>query len=154
MSDLTPQSMKDQGRLDIAAEKCQDAADLTALALELATTPELHEAVFKSQCAILEALTTIMQAGGNVGDAPNRERKRHNLRSLATLNTSTARELLDALENAVAIAERVDAERGRALPPHVPLGPNESRGTDLAEAISNLCMRLRWEVSPPTGRGE
>lgn len=150
----TPRSMKEQGRLNIAAEKCQDAADLTALALQTVNSPEAHEAVFKAQCATLEALTAVMQAGGDVGDAIGRERKRHNLQSLATLNTPAARELLQALEMALAVAERVDAERGRALPPHIPLTQYESRGTDLAEALSNLCMRLRWEVSPPTGRGE
>ena len=146
--------MKEQGRLDIAAEKCQEAAEAAAMALELADSPRTHEVMFKAQSAILAALVSVTQAGGNAGDATSREQARLNLKSLQTMNTPAARELLAALEAAQAVAERVDAERGRTLPAHVPLMPHEPRGTDLSEAISNLCMRLRWEVSPPTGRGE
>ena len=76
------------------------------------------------------------------------------LATVAALDSPDARELLHVLEMAQEIAERVDAQRGRALPGDIPLQPGESRGGDLAEEISYLCLRLRGEVSPPKGRGE
>ena len=76
------------------------------------------------------------------------------LSALATFDTPAARELLHVLERAQELAEVVDAQRGRALPADIPLQPGESRGADLAEEISYLCLRLRGETLPPTGRGE
>jgi hypothetical protein len=72
---------------------------------------------------------------------------------LDKLDTPYTRHLLAQLEAAQDTAELLDASRGRALPPDTPLGPGESRGTDLAEAISVLCLRLRTEVYGPSGGG-
>jgi hypothetical protein len=71
---------------------------------------------------------------------------------LHLLDTPDSRRLLALLEEAQAAAERVDAERGRALPADTPLLPGESRGTDLAETISEIALRVRVEVQGPKGR--
>lgn len=50
-------------------------------------------------------------------------------------------------------AERVDAQRGRSMGPDYEPLPGESRGTDLAESISILRLRVQTEVhGPQTGR--
>jgi hypothetical protein len=72
--------------------------------------------------------------------------------SIDQLDTSDTRLLLRLLEQAQEVAERVDASRGRVLPPYVPLQPGESQGTDLAEAISYLRLRVSLEVHGPAGR--
>ena len=46
----------------------------------------------------------------------------------------------------------VDAQRGRTVGEDVPLQPEESRGTDLAESISEIVLRVRIEVNGPQGR--
>ncbi len=56
-----------------------------------------------------------------------------------------ARELLDLLERAQAVAERVDAARSRCVDETIALHPGESRGTDLAESVSVLALRVRKE---------
>jgi len=71
---------------------------------------------------------------------------------LHLLDTPAARDLLAILEEAQQIAEQVDAERGRTVGEDIPLLPGESRGTDLAEAISQLALRVRTEVHGPKGR--
>jgi hypothetical protein len=71
---------------------------------------------------------------------------------LALLDTPDTRELLSLLTRAQAVAERVDAARGRCLPESVPLAPGESRGTDLAEAVSLIALRVAVEVHGPPGR--
>ena len=72
--------------------------------------------------------------------------------SFETLDTPDTRELLALLEQAQAVAERIDAARGRALPGDIPLQDGESRGTDLAESVSYLALRVRGEVRGPAGR--
>ena len=71
---------------------------------------------------------------------------------LDQLDTPDTRRLLALLEEAQAVAERVDAARGRALDIDFPLQPGESRGTDLAESLSELALRVRVEVEGPTDR--
>ena len=60
-------------------------------------------------------------------------------------------------------AERVWSGRANAtlvdvvqdLPPGTALQPGESRGTDLAESLSELLLRVRLEVEgPKSARGE
>lgn len=74
------------------------------------------------------------------------------LSALATLDTPEARQLLALLEAAQAVAERVDAQRGHCVPADTPLLPGESRGTDLAESLSLLTLRVRREVEGARGR--
>lgn len=65
---------------------------------------------------------------------------------------SDTRELLDLLERAQLVADKVDAARGRALPDDVPVGPGESRGMDLGEAVAIIAARVRDDVQGATGR--
>ncbi len=71
---------------------------------------------------------------------------------LTSLNTPDTRELLALLTQAQAVAERVDTARGRALPEGTPLLPGESLGTDQAESVSALALRVRREVEGAKGR--
>jgi hypothetical protein len=71
---------------------------------------------------------------------------------LDQLDTPDTRELLTLLERAQAVAERVDAARGRVVPADLPLLPGEARGTDLAERISEIALRVRTEIHGPAGR--
>ncbi len=66
--------------------------------------------------------------------------------SLTDLSTPDTRELLIALENTLAIAEKVDFSRGRTLPDSIPTTASESRGTDLASTLAKIVMRVRTEV--------
>jgi hypothetical protein len=72
--------------------------------------------------------------------------------TLAHLDTQESRRLLALLTEAQAVAELVDAQRGNVLSESIPTGAMESRGTDYAESISNLAIRLHMEVVPPQGR--
>jgi hypothetical protein len=76
------------------------------------------------------------------------------LGALASLSSPTAAEILDRLRrDLLPLAERLDAERGHAMPDeYVPL-PGESRGTDVAEAISLLILQLKRDVEGARGRG-
>jgi len=67
------------------------------------------------------------------------------------LDTMARRRLLALLEEAQIIAERVDGARGRTISEDVALQPGESRGTDLAESISEIALRVRTEVHGPKG---
>lgn len=68
------------------------------------------------------------------------------LSDLAVMGGDDSRELLDLLERAQAVAERIDAARGRCVDESIPLHPGESRGTDLAESLSVLALRVRKDV--------
>lgn len=72
---------------------------------------------------------------------------------LFALDTPDTRALLAHLDAALAVAERVDASRGRVLPAHIPVSPSESRGTDLAEVIAEVASRVRQECHGATGKG-
>ena len=91
-----------------------------------------------------------IQPGGEAGKEPTGL----DLGALASLDTPTARELLTLLEAATVCAERLDAERGRVLPPHIALQPGETTGVDFAESVNELAQRLRGEVFGRTGNGE
>jgi hypothetical protein len=71
---------------------------------------------------------------------------------LEQLDTPDTRHLLYLLEKAQEVAERIDAARGRALGESIELLPGESKGTDLAETISEIALRVRTEVHGPAGR--
>lgn len=68
------------------------------------------------------------------------------LSALSAMDTPDTRELLALLEQAQAVAERVDAYRGFSLPDDIALREGDSRGTDLAETISHVAQRVRGEV--------
>ena len=73
------------------------------------------------------------------------------LEALKGLDTPAARELLSALESLLPLAERVDAQRGRVVAEDAPVEPDETRGTDLAEALATIVLVLRLEVLGPAG---
>lgn len=72
------------------------------------------------------------------------------LRTLAALDTPEARELLAGLQSLLPLAEEVDAQRGRVAPPAL---PGEPTGTDYAESVAGLALRLLREVEGPRGGG-
>lgn len=53
-----------------------------------------------------------------------------------------------------AVAERIDASRGFVVDEKIPLNPGESRGTDLAESVSILALRVRREATGGQSRHE
>jgi len=65
---------------------------------------------------------------------------------LDQFDTPDTRELLALLEQAQVVAERVDRARGHSVREDIPLSPGESAGTDLAENISRIALRVRQEV--------
>jgi hypothetical protein len=73
---------------------------------------------------------------------------------LHLLDTPASRRLLALLIECRKAAEEVDAERGRVVSSSVvsTLPEGQSRGTDLAESISELALRVRTEVHGAKGR--
>ena len=65
---------------------------------------------------------------------------------LDQLDTTDTRKLLALLSEALAVAERVDAARGRSVGLDAPLGEDEPAGCDLAEAIGLIRLRVKEEV--------
>jgi hypothetical protein len=65
----------------------------------------------------------------------------------ADVDTRNAWELIEALEKAQEIAERVDAARGNALPGNIPILSYQTRGTDLAKAVAALAARVQGEIN-------
>ena len=102
------------------------------------------------------ALTDALAAGGKVAKFEAHAQAnadRLDLSDLAAVSGDAARDLLEALDRAQRLAEVLDAQRGRTVGPKVPLGPGESRGTDYAEALSELVLRLRGEAFGMVGAG-
>lgn len=118
------------------AEAAGRAPDLFVLRAAADAAGDLAQTVFKA----------LQQAGAVIPDLPAPPPI-----PLHLLDTPDTRRLLALLTEAQAVAERVDAVRGRTLPADVPLGAGQSRGTDLAESISELARRLRVEVEGPAG---
>ena len=108
-------------------------------------------------CASISQVRGLLASLGATGheagqDAPLPETL--SLSSLAVLSSPDAgelAELLGLLERAQVVAERIDAARGRTVGASVTLLPGESRGTDLAEAVSELAQTVRVQL-PPSGR--
>lgn len=68
------------------------------------------------------------------------------LSALSTFGSDDSRELLALLDRAQEVAERIDAARGYTVGDSIPLHPGESQGTDLAESVSLLALRVRREA--------
>jgi hypothetical protein len=75
------------------------------------------------------------------------------LGALASLSSPTAATMLDRLRDLLPLAEMLDTERGHAMPEEYTPAPGESRGTDVAEAISLLILQLTRDVEGARGRG-
>jgi|GEM_PF-5672744 hypothetical protein len=106
--------------------------------------PALHDA----NDAIQRAHTLLLGVGASPVELPPRREI-----PLDRLDTPEARELLDLLTGALVVAEKVDASRGRLLSPKIETEPEESRGVDLAESVSEIVHRLRLEIFGPKGSG-
>lgn len=74
------------------------------------------------------------------------------LTSLSNLSTRTGESLLDLLEEAVLIGDRVDKERGNAISETIALAPGEVRGTDYGRTLNLLRIRLQREVRGAQGK--
>lgn len=88
---------------------------------------------------------------GQVATAPDPDEL--DLGALASLSSPTAARVLDRLRDLLPLAEELDAERGHAMPEEYVPAPGESRGTDVAEAISLLILQLKRDVEGARGRG-
>ncbi len=117
----------------------ESRADLVALA----DVTRAREAAWKVYRALLDAGAAPVDNMGVPTSSADP------LRALANADTPDARELLALLRQAVAVAERVDAQRGRALPPSFPLAEGETAGCDLAETLGNVAIRLETEIFGP-----
>jgi hypothetical protein len=152
-----PLSVETMPMLNQAARASSAAVDavLSALAFALdaqarkmtlypeGILPDLNEANDKAQ----RVHRLLLQAGASDPGTPSgRDIPLH------LLDTPDTRELLDLLKRAQAVAERVDASRGRSLSSGFPLSPGESYGTDLAESISEIVLRVGIEVHGPAGK--
>ncbi|MES2460843.1 MAG: hypothetical protein V4671_09675 [Armatimonadota bacterium] len=126
--------------------KAHEQISLSGIALFEKKTIEAHEHRITAQNAARNALSVLSELGVRATPLPPPAPI-----GLDQLDTPDTRELLALLESAQAVAERVDAARGRSLP-GIALTPGESRGTDLAESISYLALRVRSEVCGPLGR--
>ena len=68
---------------------------------------------------------------------------------LHLLDTPDTRELLERLQAALPIAERIDAARGRSLDEAF---PGDAKGLDLGDAVAALIARMTTEVHGARGR--
>jgi hypothetical protein len=138
-----------QAALDDAAVKC---AEIVASAGDLLThcPDSLQAYAVDTMQTACDALDAVVKAGGM--HPQEASPRRFSLSDLATLDTDDGRELLRLLTEAQAVAERIDLARGRCLPEGIPLEVGESRGTDLAESISMIAVRVKGEIQPPKGR--
>jgi hypothetical protein len=125
---------------------------LSGLALFRSDAAEAHQRRLEAQEAAAEALGTLRDLGAERHQSAAGSVQAVRPIDLMQLDTPDTRKLLGLLEEAQTVAERIDAARGRALPEGIPLQAGESRGTDLAESISYLALRVRGEVCGPQGR--
>lgn len=135
--------------------RAHQGISLSGLALFQNNMQEAQQRRVEAQEAAAEALGTLRDLGAEKRDdatAESMTAKTVKPIDLDQLDTSDTRRLLALLEEAQAVAERIDLARGRALPADRPLQPGESHGTDLAESVSYLALRVRLEVCGPGGR--
>jgi hypothetical protein len=110
-----------------------------------ATLADIERAIVHVQAArraALAAETLLRAVGRQLTDVPLLDPI-----PLDKLSTPASRRLLALLEETQEAAEQVDSERGRSLGTGVPLQPGESRGTNFAESLSAISLRVRIEVN-------
>ena len=150
--------------LDAAALDALDAslfADRAANALKAGRLDDTARHVADASKHAFAAMNTLTGKLRAASPMPQRMKRRggsdaragFDLAALDTLDTPETRHLLDLLEAAQAVAERIDRQRGRHVADDMPLSANESRGTDLAESVSLLALRVRSEVHGARGKG-
>jgi hypothetical protein len=147
------------------ARQANDAIQTARVMLETGETVEngrsVDDYLFEAQEATEATRYAVMLAARAQGVAAEGEERfgatgtgsdLADLSRLAALASPAARRLLELLRAEVLpLAETVDRERGRALRPEgVVLGSGETYGTDIAEALSVIALRLAGEVEGPT----
>lgn len=144
--------------IDFVALKARELQDTTADLLDLVEEGEtdgLEAAATKARAAA-ESLATRLVAEGvtlPILDEVVSRPDEMSLGALASLASPNAAELLTRLEELLPLADSVDSERGRSVGHEHELLPGESRGTDIAETLSTLILRLRREVGGARGKG-
>jgi hypothetical protein len=109
---------------------------------------ETADVLWQVICSLNDAVNTLTRNGA---ENPDGVKPAADLSDLARLDTPASRQLLSQLRAALMTAEAVDAQRGNVMAGYVP-GPDGSRGTDYAESVSHLALRLAGEIEPPRGR--
>lgn len=129
--------------LDAAAVAALRAEELAASLEALGRNTQDGEVIeVASQCreAAHDAVFLMVRAGAEcphpMPTVPDERLDLAELAALVALDTPEARSLLGALEELLPLAEAADA----------------SRGTDVADALQYLVLRLRDETSGPSGR--
>ena len=135
---------------DSALKEARLAAVLLSLPVSAGRTQEALDRTERAGDAAAQALDALLTAGATLHALP---KPGVNLAALDTMDTPDTRALLDLLDAAQAVAERIDRQRGRHVADDMPLAPFESRGTDLAEGVSLLALRVRGEVFGAAGKG-
>jgi hypothetical protein len=140
-----------QQRIDQAAFDASKAAENVALGFLRIRANQPNEASDLLATAARElnrvaAVLSAADAGSGDNAAP--------LPAIPThlLDTLDTRWLINVLGGALSIAERIDAARGRTASDAVPLLPGESRGADIAGAISAIMVRLRSKAHGNAGQ--
>lgn len=157
----TRASIRRQQSIDAAATRARESAIAAQQGLHtLPRTPENQAGmrlINTAATAMQTVLKELVDAGAAVPIIEDRKRAVEeaallDLSSLVMLADPEAPQLLRLIEEAQALAERIDARRGRSLPEDTALMPGESLGTDLAESLSVIALRVRLDVHGPTGR--
>jgi hypothetical protein len=140
-----------QASLDRAIRHADTA--MAAAARMLSACPDaLNDDAEFCLTATNDTYNALIDAGATPPGGRTKDRA-FGLDSLATLDSPEARGLLAGLSALLPLAEAVDARRGYTVAEGTPLLPGESHGTDLAEEISTLTLRLSTEIhGPQTGR--
>ena len=150
----TQRSGPDIGDLDRIAGSVNSALRAARVAEHLATSTDAaevataHTFARSAGDAAASALSDLCRMGATVPGLPHSSKPI----PLDKLDTPHVRELLAAMEAALPLAGRIDADRGRAMPVGQELSPGEPRGVDLADAVYEIVQRLRIEVHGPGGR--
>lgn len=115
---------------------------------------DVAETLLKNAQESHDRLGSVLGAVGAIGSGQAQPVTGNELALLSTIGSDDSHELLDLLEKAQAVAERIDASRGYCVDEKMPLQPGESRGTDLAEFLSMLALRVRREATGGQSRHE
>jgi len=149
---MSTPTTRDQAALDATAEAAMLAGDAAANAWGLTDDPDARATIEIARDSAYSAARLAVKAGAKSPGPPPTEESRFSLRALASLDSPEARELHRRLAELLPLAERVDDSRGRTMGPEYEPQPGESRGTDVAETLSLLVLRLRNETIGPAGR--
>ena len=146
----TPLNRLDQisGRVDAAMKSALICSTLLSLPPDEGRYAQAKKEADRAKEAAGNALGLLQREGARPADLPAPKDI-----PLELLDTPENRALLAALDTVVALAEKVDAQRGRSLPESARLNPDDTRGIDLAEDLNQIRARVYLEVHGATGKG-